>query len=91
MSYSPFYPIHLLVNPQTRHSYDTLIRRWPVILTTIIDHLYRVGHELATQPNDLSPAVAEERIAAGKAIIEKISKIKYEMGREKPLLYDFTY
>jgi hypothetical protein len=62
-----------------------------VILTTIIDHLYRVGHELATQPNDLSPTVAEEQIAAGKAIIEKISKIKYEMGREKPLLYGFTH
>lgn len=60
-----------------------------MILTTIIDHLYRVGHELATQPNDLSPTVAEERIVAGKAIIEKISKIKYEMGREKELLYGF--
>lgn len=60
-----------------------------MILTTIIDHLYRVGHELATQPNDLSPTVTEERIAAGKAIIEKIGKIKYEMGREKELLYVF--
>ena len=59
-----------------------------MILTTIIDHLYRVGHELAIQPNDLSPAVAEERIEAGKSVIEKISKIKYEMGRDKPLLYD---
>ena len=58
-----------------------------MILTTIIDHLYRVGHELAIQPNDLSPAVAEERIEAGKSVIEKISKIKYEMGRDKPLLY----
>ena len=59
-----------------------------MILTTIIDHLYRVGHELAIQPNDLSPTVAEERIEAGKSVIEKISKIKYEMGRDKPLLYD---
>ena len=59
-----------------------------MILTTIIDHLYRVGHELAIQPNDLSLAVAEERIEAGKSVIEKISKIKYEMGRDKPLLYD---
>ena len=73
------------------HSYDTLIRRWPVILTTIIDHLYRVGHDLATQPNDLSQTVAEEQIAASKAIIEKISKLKYEMGREKPLLYAYVY
>ena len=59
-----------------------------MILTTIIDHLYRVGYEFATQPNDLSPAVAEARIEAGKSVIEKISKLKYEMGRNKPLLYD---
>jgi hypothetical protein len=58
-----------------------------VILTTIIDHLYRVGHELAIQPRGLSPTIAEERIEAGKSIIEKISKLKYEMGRDKPLLY----
>ena len=60
-------------------------------LTTIIDHLYRVGHDLAAQPNDLPQAVVEEQIAASKAIIEKISKLKYEMGREKPLLYVFVY
>lgn len=60
-----------------------------MILTTIIDHLYRVGHELATQPNDdLSPATTEARIEAGKSVIEKISKLKYEMGRDRPLLYD---
>jgi len=58
-----------------------------VILTTVIDHLYRVGHELATNPNDLSPTALQERIAAGKSVIEKISKLKYEMGRGKPLLY----
>jgi len=62
-----------------------------VILTSIIDHLYRVGHKLATQPNDLSPTVAEERIEGGKSIIEKISKLKYEMGRDKPLLYGAIY
>ena len=57
-----------------------------MILTTIIDHLYRLGHELATQPHDFSLTTAEERIEAGKAIIGKISKLKYEMGRDKPLL-----
>lgn len=88
VSHSPTLPIPLPVNPQAHRSFDTLVRRWPVILTTIIDNLYRMGHELATQPNDFSVAVAEERIAAGKSIIEKISKLKYEMGRDKPLLCD---
>jgi hypothetical protein len=60
-----------------------------VILTSIIDHLYRLGHDLATQPHDLSPVVAEEQIAAAKVVIENISKLKYEMGRDKPLLYDY--
>lgn len=85
MSYPSFHLVDLLVNPQ--YSYDTLIRRWPVILTSVIDHLYRLAHDLATQPHDLPPAVAEEQIAAAKEIIEKISKLKYEMGREKPLQY----
>jgi hypothetical protein len=58
-----------------------------VTLTTIINRLYHVGHELTTQPHDLSPTIAEERIEAGKSIIERISKLKYQMGRNKPLLY----
>ena len=93
VSHGPFRSILLPVDSKTKtnHSYETLIRRWPVILTTIIDHLYRVGHELAMQPNDLSPTVAEERIEAGKSIIEKIGKVKYEMGRDKPLLYGTIY
>ena len=62
-----------------------------MIITSIIDYLYRVGHELATQPNDLSPAVAEEQIEAGKVIIEKIGKLKSEMGRDRPLLYGVIY
>jgi len=62
-----------------------------MILTSITDHLDRVGHEIATEPKDLPPTVLEERMEAGKAIIERINKLKYEMGRDKPLLYDFTY
>ena len=91
VSNTPFQPKPLPI--PIPHSFDTLVRRWPVILTTIIDHLYRVGHELATKPNDdLSPATAEARIEAGKSVIEKISKLKYDMGRDKPLLYDsITY
>lgn len=87
VSLSPFRSATLSVNLSTYHSYETLIKRWPVILTSIIDNLYRLGHDLATQPHDLSPTVAEERIAAAKAILEKVSKLKYEMGRDKPLLY----
>lgn len=74
-------------NTRTDQSFETLVRRWPAILTSIADHLHRVGHELATQPNGLSPSVVEERIEAGKSVIEKINKIKYEMGTNKPLLY----
>jgi hypothetical protein len=78
----------LRVNPPSDASFDTVVRRWPIILTTVIDHLHRMAHELGTQPHDPSSTVAEEWIKAGKAIIEKIGKIKYEMGRDKPLLYE---
>jgi hypothetical protein len=62
-------------------------RRRPVVLTTITNHLYRAGHELAKHSHDFSSAIAEEQIEAGKAIIKKIGKVDHEWVETKPLLY----
>ncbi|KAI0339174.1 DUF89 domain-containing protein [Trametopsis cervina] len=71
-------------------SYDTVVKRWPIILTGIIDTVYRVDHELSI---DLSEAhtgseeisTVKEKLEEGKIIIEKISKLKYDMARDRPL------
>ncbi|OBZ75033.1 hypothetical protein A0H81_05296 [Grifola frondosa] len=67
-------------------AYETVVKRWPIILTSIIDNVYRYNHELSISASDSGdPAVIEERIAEGKDIISKIGKLKYDMGRDRAL------
>ncbi|KAL1683960.1 hypothetical protein EV122DRAFT_286189 [Schizophyllum commune] len=71
-------------------SYKTVNTRWPVILTGIIDTLCNVNHELHVQASAANTSEdvvkqAKERISQGKSVIEKISKLKYEMARDKEL------
>ena len=73
-------------------SYETVVKRWPIILTGVIDTIYRVDHEIGvsipTLPAGSEEAIrAEEKINEGKMIIEKISKLKYDMARDRPLEY----
>lgn len=68
------------------------MKRWPIILTGVIDTIYRIDHEigvsLPTLPAGSEDAVRiEEKIAEGKAIIERISKLKYDMARDRPMEY----
>ena len=60
-------------------SYETVVHRWPIILTKLIDHIHNVNHELTISHAD------EQRIEEGKVIIGKISKLKYEMARDRAL------
>ncbi|KAL1741870.1 hypothetical protein HDZ31DRAFT_66503 [Schizophyllum fasciatum] len=71
-------------------SYKTVNSRWPVILTGVIDTLCNVNHELHVKVSaaDAAEDVAKDsqaKISKGKAVIEKISKLKYEMARDKEL------
>ncbi|KAJ7073264.1 DUF89 domain-containing protein [Mycena belliarum] len=68
-------------------SYTTVVHRWPVIITGVIDRLHRASHELCLEQNAAPDSDAAAKAALGvrieeaKGIIEKISKLKYEMGR----------
>jgi damage-control phosphatase, subfamily III len=69
-------------------SYETVLKRWPVILTGIIDRLHRINHELTVKVrkgDPVSKTVLEEKIEEGKQIIAGISGLKYRMGRDKKL------
>ena len=73
-----------------------MLKRWPIILTKLIDHIHRVNHELtvaaaradveATSQGAMDPNW-EVRVEEGKSIIEKVSKLKYEMARDRALQY----
>ncbi|EIM84187.1 DUF89 domain-containing protein [Stereum hirsutum FP-91666 SS1] len=87
--YPPYDPVDT-----SGFSYQTVVKRWPVILTGIIDTIYRTNHDLSLSSDpdmsklgDVSAVDQEtrERIEEGKRLIEKLSKLKYEMGRDRPL------
>ncbi|KAF7373390.1 DUF89 domain-containing protein [Mycena sanguinolenta] len=69
-------------------SYTTVVHRWPVIITGVIDRMHRLSHDLCLEMNAEQSEPKKEsfklRIDEAKGIIEKaseISRLKYEMGR----------
>ncbi|TFK47253.1 DUF89 domain-containing protein [Heliocybe sulcata] len=75
--YAPYDP-----TDKSGFSYETVVKRWPIILTGIIDHLYSVNHELSTGS---STPDAQEKIEEAKAVIGKLGALKYHMGRDHAL------
>ena len=56
-----------------------MVKRWPVILTNVIDSVYSVNHELTHLPDEAA------KLEEGKAIIATISRLKYDMARDRAL------
>ncbi|TDL27162.1 DUF89 domain-containing protein [Rickenella mellea] len=86
-------------DPTDKSGYETVVKRWPVILTTVIDNIHRTNHDVTLSGNKDTGALADrndslegldenakERVAEGKHLIELVSKLKYEMGRDRPLV-----
>ncbi|TFK28507.1 DUF89 domain-containing protein [Coprinopsis marcescibilis] len=86
MSFKAPYPPY---DPLDTAGYDTVIRRWPIIITSVIDELHNKCHFLSLQLKDSAEeagkAELEESVAEGNQIIGKISKLKYEMARDREL------
>jgi hypothetical protein len=62
--------------------YNTVVKRWPVIITNLIDTVYRaIDTEGNGNPN---------KIAEGKAVISRLAKLKYDMSHDRPLEYVFS-
>jgi hypothetical protein len=62
-------------------SYETVVKRWPVILTTVIDSVYSENHELTNLPEKA------DMLEEGKALIGTLSRLKYDMARDRALEY----
>ncbi|KAJ7656673.1 DUF89 domain-containing protein [Mycena rosella] len=66
-------------------SYTTVVHRWPVIITGVIDRLHRLSHDLCLEvdatDDEAEKASLKLHIEEAKGIIGQISKLKYEMGR----------
>ncbi|KAF9529042.1 DUF89 domain-containing protein [Crepidotus variabilis] len=81
---------------RTSFSYETVLKRWPVIITGVIDVLHQRCHDMSLESNSLEAAsnatdaqskidIIQEKIGEATKVIEKISKLKYEMARDRPL------
>ena len=68
-------PPPLTPSDKKSFAYPTMKDRVPVIICKIIDLLYRDRANLKVNPDQI------------KAVIEKMSKLRYEMQTNKPLLY----
>ncbi|KAJ3501262.1 hypothetical protein NLJ89_g9417 [Agrocybe chaxingu] len=97
LSTSPYPPYD--PTDKSGFSYETVVKRWPIIITGVIDTLHQACHQLSLQSNlnagtdsstEVSNAGMQEstrkKIKEGTGIIEKLSKLKYEMARDKPLI-----
>ncbi|EJU00627.1 DUF89-domain-containing protein [Dacryopinax primogenitus] len=75
LQYSPEYPHYPPCSPRDRASfaYETVSKRWPVILTQVIDAIYR-----ACDSGTYATPEAEEE---GKELIRKVGKLKYNISR----------
>jgi len=58
-----------------------VVKRWPVILTTVIDSVYSENHELTGIPDKAN------KLEEGKALIATISRLKYDMARDREVEY----
>ncbi|OSD03671.1 DUF89-domain-containing protein [Trametes coccinea BRFM310] len=69
-------------------AFETVVKRWPVILTGIIDNIYCRNHDLGVSlpsKTEAEKAVIEETIEEGKRIIGKVGEVKYDMARDRVL------
>ncbi|KIM37931.1 hypothetical protein M413DRAFT_448192 [Hebeloma cylindrosporum] len=82
-SYPPYDPTDI-----SGFSYETVVKRWPIILAGVVNFLHNKCHTLSL---DLASLDGEEKVALqkklteGTGIIEKVSKLKYEMARDRAL------
>lgn len=58
-------------------AYKSALERWPVIITQVIDDLYKTISDL--------PDSQSEKIAEGKRIIEAVAKLKYDETHDRSL------
>ncbi|KAF9150201.1 hypothetical protein BG015_007998 [Linnemannia schmuckeri] len=79
--YSPLNPPHKALSGQDKHSfgYTTLQSRLPVIVSKIVDDVYRAYNGLSD-----SDPLKKEKEQEAKKIIELIGGLRYELQRDKP-------
>lgn len=75
-------------------SYETLVKRWPIIITNIISHVHHLIHDMTMESQQLTESgkdvlgrakELDDKVEEGKDIISKASRLKYRMARDQEL------
>ncbi|KAK0200981.1 DUF89 domain-containing protein [Desarmillaria ectypa] len=73
-------------DPTDREGYETVQKRWPIILTGVVNQIHLENHDLFVNSEHADGKdLQEDKLAEGKSLIEKVSKLKYEMARDYAL------
>lgn len=67
---------------QTSFAFESTARRWPTILTQAVDALYNAAAALSSSSSASDTAA---KVEESKVIIEKLAKLKHDIGRDRPL------
>ena len=68
-----------------------MVRRWPIIITSIVDNVHNACNDLTLNPGDVDVEAIQAKLQEGKEIISKVSELKYHMGRDHALEYVLEY
>lgn len=70
----------MLADPSDRYRYSSTVKRWPIILTGVVDELAKLNGE-----NQASTEEDKARLAEGKQLIQDISGLIYELRHDRVL------
>lgn len=66
-------------------SYETVVKRWLIILTSLIDTVYQQNMSPRLCVGAAEEDNTHDKTTEGKVVIQTLSKLKYEMGRDREL------
>jgi damage-control phosphatase, subfamily III len=87
------------MNPHAQHlhSFETVAKRWPIIITNIISHVHELIHDMTMESRKLTESGSPDgealehakvlggKIEEGREVISKCSRLKHRMARDQSL------
>lgn len=94
--FKPAYPPY---DPQDKSSFsfETVVKRWPIIITNIISHVHELIHDMTMESRKLTESGSPDgealertkelggKIEEGREVISKCSRLKHRMARDQSL------
>ncbi|GAA5846676.1 hypothetical protein JCM11251_006709 [Rhodosporidiobolus azoricus] len=76
----PPYPL-CSASQKESFAYESTVKRWPIILTGVVDEIARINHELAHSTDEKE----QQKVEEGKKLINQIGELVYEMRHDREL------